>query len=56
MNTASRMESHGIPGKIQVTEQVYKSNKDTYTFEARGSTAMKGKGKMNTWNMVDNRS
>jgi class 3 adenylate cyclase len=49
VNTASRMESHGIPGEIQVTEEVYSAMKDSYVFRRRGSIEIKGTGPMNVW-------
>ncbi|MGB2926687.1 MAG: adenylate/guanylate cyclase domain-containing protein [Limnothrix sp.] len=49
VNTASRMESHGVPESIQVTEDTYKLLKDNYDFQARGSIEIKGKGAMNTY-------
>ncbi len=49
VNTASRMESHGIPDKIQVTESTYYHLKGKYIFDARGTIMIKGKGKMNTY-------
>jgi adenylate cyclase len=49
VNTASRMESHGIPGYIQVTAATYELLKDLYQFEARGPIPIKGKGKMITY-------
>lgn len=49
VNTASRMESHGLPGKIQVTKDTYRILKDEYIFELRGKLDVKGKGKMETW-------
>jgi guanylate cyclase len=49
VNTASRMESHGIPGAIQVTERVYERLGDGFEFEARGTIDVKGKGPMPTW-------
>lgn len=53
VNTASRMETTSIPGKIQVTEKVYNVLKDDYQFEARGEMEIKGKGKMNTYFLLD---
>jgi adenylate cyclase len=44
VNVASRMESHGLPGCIQVTTTVYDQLKDRYIFEERGAIAVKGKG------------
>jgi len=46
VNIASRMESFGLPGKIQVTEEVYKKLKQKYHFEERGKILIKGRGKM----------
>ena len=46
VNVASRMESIGLPGKIQVTEEVYQLLKDRYLFEKRGAISVKGKGEM----------
>ncbi|MBO9997550.1 MAG: DUF3365 domain-containing protein [Cyanobacteria bacterium SID2] len=49
VNVASRMESSGVPGKIQVTEAIYQRLKDCYTFEQRGTISVKGKGEMTTY-------
>jgi adenylate cyclase len=49
VNTASRMESQGIPGKIQVTESTYQLLCQKYIFEPRGSIYVKGKGNMITY-------
>ncbi|NEO88168.1 MAG: adenylate/guanylate cyclase domain-containing protein [Spirulina sp. SIO3F2] len=49
VNTASRMESHGVPGRIQVTEEVYAVLKDQYHLEKRGGITIKGKGEMQTY-------
>jgi class 3 adenylate cyclase len=49
VNIASRMESHGIPGSIQVTEETYKRLKNQYVFEDRGLISVKGKGEMNCY-------
>jgi class 3 adenylate cyclase len=49
VNTASRMESHGIPGEIQVTEATYDILKSKFNFEERGVIEVKGKGKMRTY-------
>ena len=46
VNTASRMESHGVPGEIQVTEATRNLLGDTFTFEERGMIEVKGKGPM----------
>ncbi|WP_293130115.1 adenylate/guanylate cyclase domain-containing protein [Microcoleus sp. bin38.metabat.b11b12b14.051] len=44
VNVASRMESHGLSGYIQVTGAVYEQLKDRYLFEERGEITVKGKG------------
>ncbi|MCU0543186.1 MAG: MASE1 domain-containing protein [Oscillatoriaceae cyanobacterium Prado104] len=49
VNTASRMESHSLPGYIQVTSATYQILQDKYLFESRGSIEVKGKGYMNTY-------
>jgi class 3 adenylate cyclase len=49
VNIASRMESHGIPGRIQVTEATYKRLKKHYLFEERGPIQVKGRGEMNCY-------
>ena len=46
VNTASRMESNGIPGQIQVTPRAYESLRDRYQFESREPLEIKGKGMM----------
>ena len=49
VNTASRMETSGIPGEIQVTQVTYECLKDHYRFESRGMIPIKGKGEMTTY-------
>ncbi|MCC3407698.1 MAG: DUF3365 domain-containing protein [Microcoleus sp. PH2017_10_PVI_O_A] len=49
VNTASRMESHGIAGAIQVTQSTYDILQNKYLFEDRGIIHVKGKGDMNTY-------
>ena len=49
VNTASRMESLGIPGEIQVTTETYERLRDQYLFEERGIIPVKGKGEMTTY-------
>jgi adenylate cyclase len=49
VNTASRMESHGVIGSIQVTEETYQRLRDRFVFEPRGSIEVKGKGSMKTY-------
>jgi class 3 adenylate cyclase len=52
VNTASRMESHGAPGSIQVTERVHARLCDRYHLEPREPIEVKGKGPMRTWLLV----
>lgn len=49
VNIASRMESHGIPGSIQVTEATYNRLQSRFIFEERGMVPVKGKGPMNCY-------
>jgi adenylate cyclase len=49
VNTASRMESQGLPGAIQVTEAAYHRLRDHYELECRGTIQVKGKGEMLTY-------
>jgi class 3 adenylate cyclase len=49
VNTASRMESHGIPGEIQVSQMSYELLKERYIFTERGFIDVKGKGQMKTY-------
>jgi adenylate cyclase len=49
VNTASRMESHGVEGAIQVTETTYQRLQPCYEFEERGVVEIKGKGVMRTY-------
>ena len=52
VNTASRMESHGLPGRIQVTEGVYRRLRGEFAFEERGEIEVKGKGRVVTYLLV----
>jgi len=52
MNTASRMQSHGIADRIQVTAATYGRLQDKYLFEKRGVIEVKGKGKMSTYFLI----
>jgi class 3 adenylate cyclase len=55
VNTASRMESHGIPGRIQVTTATYQRLQDRYRFEDRGEMEVKGKGRIRTYLLIPER-
>jgi adenylate cyclase len=52
VNTASRMESHGLAGHIQVTSATYERLKDKYEFEERGCIPVKGKGEVRTYLLI----
>jgi adenylate cyclase len=52
VNTASRMESHGVPGRIHVSESTRLLIEDAYVCEARGVIDVKGKGPMRTYLVV----
>jgi PAS domain S-box-containing protein len=56
VNVASRMESQGESGKVQVTETVYQSLKYLYSFEERGEIEVKGKGTMKTYWLTGQKS
>lgn len=49
VNLASRMESTGVPGAIQVTRPVYEQLADKFVFEPRGAIEVKGKGRVEAW-------
>jgi class 3 adenylate cyclase len=52
VNTASRMESHGMAGCIQVTERTYQRLRNGYRFQRRGPIQVRGMGEMVTWFLV----
>ena len=52
VNIASRMESQGEPGRIQVTEATYRLLHQQYEFESRGELEVKGKGRMAAYLLV----
>ena len=49
VNTASRMESHSLPGRVQISAATRALLDDRFEFEARGSIEVKGKGTMETY-------
>ena len=49
VNVASRMESTGIPNRIQVTQNLVDATNGTFVFEPREDIMIKGKGKMKTF-------
>src|SRR5262249_32290029 len=52
VNTASRMESTGVPGRIQVTRATHDRLADDFELEPRGIVDVKGKGPIETWFVV----
>lgn len=55
VNIASRMESEGIAGKIQVTATTYELLKDKYILQERGTIFVKGRGEMLTYWLLGKR-
>jgi class 3 adenylate cyclase len=53
VNVASRMESLGVPGRVQVSQAVMERLRGAYTFEDRGLIDVKGKGLVSTYFLVD---
>ncbi len=49
VNTASRMESHGVAGRVQVTDATRRLLEDLFLFEERGVIEAKGIGTLHTW-------
>lgn len=52
VNTASRMESYGVPGSIQVSAETYHRLHQYFAFEKRGLIHIKGKGEMATYYLL----
>ena len=52
VNTASRMESHGLPGAIQGTERAYERLGARYELRRRGRIEIKGKGPTDTYLLI----
>ena len=52
VNTASRMESHGEAGRIQLTERAARLLGPEFHLERRGSVYVKGKGDQETWWLI----
>ncbi len=54
VNTASRLQSDGVPGRIQVSESTFNLTRDRFTYELREQVTIKGKdGKHNVYLLVD---
>lgn len=56
VNTASRMESEGVPGSIQVSTTTYELIRDKFVCEPRGVVTVKGKGEMETYFLTSRRA
>jgi guanylate cyclase len=56
VNTASRMESHGVPGAIQITRGTYELIKDEFDCRPMPPIMVKGKGEMEVWHVQKRRS
>jgi class 3 adenylate cyclase len=52
VNIASRMESHGSSGVVQITESTYCLVRDHFACEPRGRIEVKGKGSMAVWRVI----
>jgi adenylate cyclase len=49
VNIASRMESHGVPGRVHVSAATFELLKESFLLEERGTISVKGKGEMQTY-------
>jgi class 3 adenylate cyclase len=56
VNTASRMESHGTPGTIQISSATHELLQHDFVCEPRGTVTVKGKGAMETWYLLGRRA
>ena len=56
VNMASRMESTGVPGRLQVTRETRERLAGDFEFERRGIVEVKGKGPLETWFVVRRRT
>jgi adenylate cyclase len=55
VNTASRMESHGTSGRIQITRATKELLEDEFVCEPRGTIPVKGKGEVEVWYLIGHR-
>lgn len=55
VNVASRMESQGVAGKIQIAKPTYDLICGEFICEPHGTITVKGKGEMDTWFLVGKR-
>ena len=56
VNIASRMQTEGTPGRIQITRATYELLKNEFVCEPRGTIPIKGKADMETWYLVGRRA
>ncbi len=49
VNTASRMESHGVAGRVQISEATRSRLGEPFQFEERGAISVKNMGELQTW-------
>ncbi len=54
-NSASRMESHGLPGQVQITEAARELLQRDFLCRHRGRISVKGIGLMDTWLLLGRR-
>ena len=52
VNIASRMESHSLPGRTQVSAAMYQRIKGKFQLEERGRVEVKGRGNMMTYWLI----
>ena len=52
VNVASRLESHGLANRVQVSEATARLIEDSFELEPRGTISVKGKGKMKTFLLI----
>jgi adenylate cyclase len=50
------MESHGTPGRIQITRATYELLADEFECKPRGTITVKGKGEVEAWYLVGPRA
>jgi adenylate cyclase len=55
VNVASRMESQGVPGQIQITHTTYELIRNEFHCEPRGEIKVKGRGEMKTYFLIKKR-
>ncbi len=55
VNTAARMESHGIPGEIQISPSTHDHLRSSHRMTQRGTVEVKGKGPVPTWLLTGRR-